>query len=151
MLSRWLRQEMQPYKHVERGVEVYPSTVHGLGLFTRRSFKKGELVCYYSGTPSRHVTLANLSKYIVECLWNNPDTDVDEKWYLDSVKVENRCGRYINDARHTGYDWNVKFGDYMSDQVDISGNYFIEVRALVDIPKGVELFVDYGNEFWESS
>ena len=70
---------------------------------------------------------------------------------MDSTGLANSCGRYINDARFTGYDYNVLFSDYVSEEPDlITGKYYIEVIALCDIPEGVELFVDYTKKYWES-
>ena len=54
----------QPYRAFEVGVEVRPSTVHGLGVFTTTSFKEGDLVCRYSGDCLRNVT-GNESKYML--------------------------------------------------------------------------------------
>ena len=81
-------------------MEVRPSTVHGLGVFTTKSFKEGDLVCRYSGDCLRNVT-GNESKYILQLQWYNSGEGRPEVWYLDSSGLDNFCGRYINDARHT--------------------------------------------------
>lgn len=146
--------EYQPFRDHEPGVVVAPSSVHGLGVFTTRRFRKGDVVCKYSGVclSNAHVWVTgtrhrHACKYRLECV----DRKTGKHWFLDSTDRKNYCGRYINDARYTGYDWNVGFSDYISQDVDpISQNYWIEVFALCDLPRGVELFVDYGDAYWNA-
>ena len=130
-------------------MEVRPSTVHGLGVFTTKSFKEGDLVCRYSGDCLRNVT-GNESKYILQLQWYNSGEGRPEVWYLDSSGLDNFCGRYINDARHTPFDYNVRYGKkcstYRHPKCD---KFFTNVYALMDIPSGVELFVDYGDAYWD--
>jgi hypothetical protein len=128
---------------MEPGVTVAPSTVNGLGVFTTKAFAKGDIVCMYSGDCIGNVK-GNLSKYLLECY----DEKTGAVWYLDAISLKNYCARYINDARGTDYDWNVAFHDYMRYDA-YTGRQVVCVYALHDIPAGVELFVDYGNKYWE--
>ena len=129
-------------------MEVAPSTVNGLGVFTTKSFLEGSVVCKFSGFRTSDVHACKDSgKQRITVL----DKSTGLECFLDSTGLENSCGRYINDARYTGYDYNVSFSDYVSEEPDpITGKYYIVVIALCDIPEGVELFVDYTKKYWES-
>ena len=94
--------------------------------------------------------LGNPSKYILEVGWDNPVSGVRERWYLDSAETYNFCGRYINDSRNYGFTHNVRFGWNCSSTVHPHcGKFYTYVYATMDIPAGVELFVNYGEKYWE--
>ena len=98
----------QPYAHAEPNVSVKPSQVHNLGLWTNCAMREGDTVCLYTGECVKCVE-GNKSKYLLEVFWKNPESNVLETWYLDSTQPDNAAGRYINDARGTGFDYNVGF------------------------------------------
>ena len=150
----------QPYAQFEPKVCVAVSKVHGLGVFTTRRIRKGEVVCVYTGECVSCVD-GNFSAYVLSCKWVNRDKVVEE-WNIDATDVNNAAGRLINDAcdtytdgpgkdLKTEYCTNVKYGEYCSNEVhpDI-GKYYVEVFALCDIEKDAELFVSYGTKYWKA-
>lgn len=105
-------------------VTLGPSNVSGMGVFTTKFVKQGEIVCIYSGkllpgTPKKD----NTSKYIVEGYQNDDKAGTRERCHLDASAKDNAVGMYINDACDydetdppvpekfkTQYQTNVKYG-----------------------------------------
>ena len=155
----------QPFKdfEFEDGVVVFPSGVKGLGVYTTRSFKKGEVMCYYSGECVKCIK-GNNSPYLIE--FHSPKHGI---WYLDSCesgfRVVSACGRYINDPCSSydlkKYPWiaksaiitkftvNCRYETKMYGPHPDIGEYYTKVIALHDLDAGVELFVEYGIEYWK--
>ena len=79
-------------------VTLGPSNVSGMGVFTTKYVKEGEIVCIYSGkllhgTPKKD----NTSKYIVEG-HKIDKAGTRERCHLDASAKDNAVGMYINDA-----------------------------------------------------
>ena len=105
----------------------------GLGLFAKRPFREGDLICTYFGrllSTSQAMRLENKT-YLMRL---GPDM------YLDASSSMCCSGRYINDCRNRlGYNAHfVKFPD----------RKIAEVRATCWIPEGAEVFVSYGRWYW---
>ena len=104
-------------------VTVGPSNVSGMGVFTTKYVKAGEVVCIYSGKLLQGtVKEDNTSKYIVDGYKINEEGK-KEVCHLDSSAKDNAVGMYINDACDydetdvcvaekfkTQYQTNVKYG-----------------------------------------
>jgi SET domain len=136
------RKRAQPkpvfYDDVDGNVRVEESTIPGAGkgLKAVRPILKHETITYYGGR-----------------LRQKPPKNTDYVWgptpdgkFADAAKEErpNCRGRYINCARN--YDlkrvnasihWDVYQGK-------------IVVVAVQDIPEGDEIFIDYGQAYWDA-
>ena len=139
----------QPYAHIEQLVTVAKSTVHGTGLFAKQNLPKGSVICWYSGTCTRHLDNNNRSGFILDVEWLNPKTNKKEVWYLDSIDKNNSAGRWANDARFTKFKNNAEYmnGPFAPHPL-AKGKYYIFVRAKRHIWKGEEILVDYGDSYW---
>ena len=119
-----------------RGLDVRLSTigpVAGFGLFTRRSFRVGEVICVYEGNFYRTkdaIRLKNKS-YLMR---------LGPQCYVDALNRRDVPARYINDCRNPLLH-NVYFDKRPEDRVAY-------VTALRSIYTGEELFVDYGKRYW---
>ena len=140
---------MQPYYEMEKNdVIVAPINVAGMGVFAARDFREGEVVCLYTGTCYKSVE-GNDSHYLLESRWWNGKSW--EKWFLDGSDRDNASGRYINDSRFSEYHNNVGYAtSIQGEQHEIVRKWFVNVKAIEDIPKGTELFADYGDAYWEN-
>ena len=80
----------------QHNVMLGPSNVSGLGVFTTRRIKAGEVVGIYSGTMSK----ANPggSNYVFKGkLWNKL-TKKHEIRHIDAKSLKTAIGRFLNDA-----------------------------------------------------
>lgn len=138
--------------------ELRPSNMPdaGLGVFTTRNFKQGELVCYYDVTRIA-----------------GPDENMTEQ--------ERKYALYINGGRYVG-DWMAKTAgaqfindaatipqiiDEAAVEIEIDGDYIRQIAAyfisatkcnvynhgrlfycLYDIPADTELLYHYGYRYW---
>ncbi|HEC32876.1 MAG TPA: SET domain-containing protein [Candidatus Kaiserbacteria bacterium] len=99
----------------------------GLGLITRRPFKKGDFVIEYTG-PIITTEQANEKggKYLF---------DINSKWTIDGVSRSN-LARYINHSCKPNCE------------ADVSGKK-VFIYALRKIKEGEELNYDYGEEYFD--
>lgn len=120
-------------------LEVKTSWLPGCGfagLFTRRFFKQGEIVCVYIGrelTTKEAMHLTN-KEYLMRL---GPQRYIDAKLHTDIL------ARYINDPINPA-GWNVVFNKKPE-------HGCAEVVALRDITAGEEIFVSYGKWYWLSA
>ena len=158
--------QWQPFAFIELGVIVAPSGIRGagLGLFTTRAFKTGDTMCLYSGRCIKMYEGSD-NVWVLQTLWKNPETGLDEIWHLDSNDYMNLSARRANDACdletyphddpnihegiRTPFYNNAKFHTHCSDDTHpIAGKYTTELIAVVDIDPFTEIFTPYGSEFW---
>ena len=124
---------------------VQQSTVPeaGLGLFLLESSKDNEMVARYSGTVlSAKQAAQSKSEYKLQV---NKDLCIDakQKGHLEA--------RYIKDARKAGKEPNVRFGASLKARYcKKTGVAWVPVFAIGDIVAPVEMWADYGSEFWEA-
>ena len=163
----WRREPwvVQPWRIIEPKVEVGVSGVAGLGLFTTCDIIDTEIVCTYSGVMRKSVHGIRNNPFLLEVLYWNSETNTHDLWYLDASDPErNTAGRWINDAcTYTEKEWpnmphsletpytnNCEYELICSTEphetVDL---YYVNVIATEDIPKGVELFAEYGVPYWK--
>ena len=135
-------------------VEVRDSPVHGQGVFALEDLEAGTLCTAYpvhaiitthAGeqrilTPDDTFSEDN-SRFLAYKVFRNKDVSISaDPFVYDSF----RCGHKINDARGTQYTNNVKFGFIFKGIV-------IAMVVTTDIPKGSELFINYGERYWSAS
>ena len=109
--------------------------IAGDGLYVNRNFKKGEVICVYTGDVyNTHDAMRLKDKsYLMR---------LGAQKYVDAKNDLNILGRYINDCKHTLL-YNVRFDKRPNDNC-------ANVVATRDIHKNEELFVDYGWKYWLS-
>ena len=78
-------------------VTLGPSNVSGMGVFTLRKIKQGEVVCIYSGKLLKTLE-DNHSKYLLTGKIWDPSTKRHLVRHIDSSDRKNAIARYINDA-----------------------------------------------------
>jgi hypothetical protein len=77
------------------GVIVALSNVHGLGLFTTRSFTVGEIICVYTGELTYQLDDTSQSEYIIAAQMKIGDTDEEQSVWLDGREAkDNGPGSY---------------------------------------------------------
>ena len=122
-----------------RGLDVGLSTigkVAGFGLFARKSFLAGEVICVYEGDFYRTKDAIRLKdkSYLMR---------LGPQCYVDALNRGDVPARYINDCRNPLLH-NVYFDKRPEDRQ-------AHVTAIRTIEKGEELFVDYGKRYWAGS
>ncbi len=126
----------------ECGVRVGISkTGFGLGLFATRDFKRRHRVAHYGGeilTPAeidaRYGWLPDDSGEMFVTTAPYALGLVDSENVRDAARIRG-AGAYCNDPRNTPYKANAALGCRY-------------IRAVVDVKKGEEVFVDYGEHYW---
>ena len=73
-------------------VQVAPSKVHGLGVFTLVAIKKDKLICEYTGVVTETLDDANQSPYILKVRRWHMKTKKREWVYLDGMATDQRHG-----------------------------------------------------------
>lgn len=154
-----------------RGLFLLPSTLGpeaGLGVFTVAPIAKDALITYYGGVLIPHAqinalqpnhiaksharTLVSL-RWIILANWRRSSTSAFgvEPIKAPELELPYRYGiaGYLNDVRDAGRT-NVDFlslsdSEYEPDKAKGVGVF---LRALRDIPAGSELFVSYGEDYW---
>ena len=107
MLRKHLRRRVYCVQKVKAGIPLFkaawhhnvvlgPSNVSGLGVFTTRRIKAGEVVCIYSGKMSK--TNPGCSNYVLKGkLWNKGTKKHDIR-HIDAKSLKTGIGRFLNDA-----------------------------------------------------
>lgn len=132
------------YSTVEEFVpflEIRPSSIPGAGngVFTRKSISKGTVICYYCGkvyASEEAVDKTGIPQYYLLKL---PSGKI-----VDASSQSSCLARFINDCRGTSKKQNVEFGE-----ADEPNAKYAVVRSIAKIPAGGELFVSYGDPYWD--
>lgn len=111
-----------------RGVRVGRSAISGCGLFATRPFRKGQVICEYTGKVIKADADTN-NKYLFE---------LSTKWTLDGSPKSN-IGRWANHA----------CGGAGNASADVSQRLRVWLYARRRILPGEEIFYDYGKEYSE--
>lgn len=110
----------------------------GLGLFAKRTFRKGQRITEYKGVLKKWREVAHedgINTYLMR---------VNRFWAIDAKPAVQTFGRYANDAAGTtGKSASHNNAIYVTE----GRRCFLE--AAKDIQPGDEILVDYGNEFWQ--
>lgn len=110
----------------------------GKGLFTKKAIAKGSKIAEYTGTITKWKEVEHQDGSNPYIFYVNKNHVIDANNHKDSV------ARYANDARGltrvTGITNNAEF-------VEEGVRVFLVAKK--EIPKGAEIFVGYGKEYWE--
>ena len=108
---------------------VWPSTVHGYGLFARKSMKRSDIICLYSGVSRKK----GESTGDFTCRTNICD--------IDGGDVDNYSGRWINHSYSPNARLVVPIGGLLTCHNKRVG---VIVECLQPISQCEEIFIDYG-------
>ena len=126
------------------GLEIKTSNVPngGLGLFTTRAVAKNTTIALYTGVLSVESSLPRGAAYALIAGDANEEGD---ELFINASSLGAGVGRMINDPRGTAYTTNVNFHQPSADSVSS-----IMAQASRDIGIGEELFVAYGEAYWDT-
>ena len=135
-------------------VYLFPSEIAGIGLFSKKSFRRGDYICGYSGKfVSTNVVKRKTYKsdYVFE---------INEVWSIDGQEPNSSYGRYANDyiieprtkeERMLGNGNNSELSCYFDERapedVDKIEAFLI---AKYDIAKDAEILCSYGSSYWNN-
>ena len=124
---------------------VKESTIEGagLGLFVMESVEVGERIAIYSGKEldKLHALFSN-SKYLVQ---------ISKNVFLDAQDDTFGLGKYINCGRRSKKKVNSRFGSKTTYNFDaVTGIKWISVISTKKIKKGDEVFINYGDTYWDT-
>ena len=108
---------------------VWPSTVHGYGLFARKSMKRSDIICLYSGVSRKK----GESTGDFTCRTNICD--------IDGGDVDNYSGRWINHSYSPNARLVVPIGGLLTCH---NKRVCFIVECLQPISQCEEIFIDYG-------
>ena len=125
----------------EKDLEVKKSKLPGagLGLFTRKLIPKGTNIIEYKGKITtwkevKHNDGNNGYIYYVK-----------RNHVIDASRTKKALARYANDARGIG-----KVSGISNNAAYTEEGLKVFIQAKKDIPKGAEILVGYGPEYWEA-
>ncbi len=109
----------------------------GLGLFTKQLISKDTLIVEYKGrfTTWSAVASRNFNGYIFY---------INRNHVIDALRTKSALARYANDAKGMG---RVK--GIVNNAEYYAKNKKAYVKSTKNIPAGAEIFVAYGNEYWD--
>lgn len=127
---------------LEKHLYVKKSTLPGAGkgLFTKVFIPKGTRIIEYKGEV---LTWKEVEKMAEDR--NGYVFFFNSKYVIDAWNFKKALARYINDAKGLTRIEGVKNN---TEYVTVKKRCFVE--ATRDIPKGSELFVGYGGEYWQA-
>ena len=126
-------------------VKVAPSQIPGagMGLYLLEDAKTGEWIARYSGDPLTWAE-SNRRKH------SHYRLQVHRNLFLDAEDTKHFEGRYINDARRSKHKVNARFAaNYATNTCSETGHKWVRIYATRRIKAGEEIFLDYGEEFWQ--
>lgn len=141
------------YELDKLNVYVKKSTIPsaGNGLFAKRNFKKGEVVCRYEGpllTPQEAAQKNPLDgSYLLQCDFNWDSRFGNDDEFIRVIDASNQksCyGRYCNDDIFS--NGMVSPGDCLYMKNENWG--ILELNAKRKIAKNEEIFFSYGVDYW---
>lgn len=125
------------------GVQVHPSLIHGLGLFSTRHFHRHEIIEPYDGTRTNVVTNTD---YAIDV----PNTEI----IINASRPTDCFTRFLNDGRSEAKN-NCQFiteKDYGSllckPRYKTGSKEVIVVMTSREIEPNEELLVPYGLGYW---
>ena len=118
-------------EHLDFYVKTSLQEGAGMGLYARRDYKKGDFVIEYTGVriPTK-IADEHKGRYLFE---------IDEKWTVDG-EVSTNPARYINHSCDPNTEAEIEKG------ADREGH--IMIYAHKDIADGEEMYIDYGDEYF---
>lgn len=113
----------------------------GKGVFTNVDIKKGQVITDLTGPLIKYKEYLKLDLTRQHyCFYINRNNIIDTYFETDQI------GRYVNDA-HGTKDGEVKNNSEFI--VEKGDEYSVYIVATVDIAKGTEILVDYGDSYWD--
>jgi len=144
--TRRRREAPQPSSR-PRQVRIAPSQIQGagLGLYLMESVDANAWIARYSGDP--------LTRAECNDRWSSQyRVQVHNNLFLDAADPKHFEGRYINDARGSKFKTNARFAsNYATNKCSTTGHTWVRIYATRRIEAGEEIFIDYGEGFWESA
>ena len=124
------------YNNTKFALELKDSQIEnaGIGLFTKEKIKKNRLIGYYGG---------ELLKVKNENYDPDYSIEINNRYVIDGSKYPRPFTSMMNDAHKSKFSNNCEF------IVDLAKKR-VEMRATRIINEGEELFIDYGEEYWET-
>ena len=125
---------------LEKELVVKPSTISGAGngLFTKTLIPKGARILEYKGTVTTWEAVkgdaTNAYIYFVK-----PNHVIDARNHPKSL------ARYINDAKGL-----VRVKERKNNAKFVTEGLRVYVEAIRDIGAGEEIFVEYGQQYWDT-
>jgi hypothetical protein len=140
----------------------------GLGLFALRTFRKGDLICYYSGRKVNDNKIKETNQYCMT---------IGKKQSIDAQDPYSCIGRYINGSstklkiKANAKSWRIKANRKKKNKEErnddnnnnnndyhgikrIAGRPFnpgqIEIYSTKEIKEGEEIFICYGSGYWNA-
>jgi hypothetical protein len=110
----------------------------GLGLFSNRFFRKGDIICDYRGQKILNTTVSKDNKYILE---------IDKKYSIDGEPSTCNFGRFANMARTK--DTELKTGKKLKNNSQITNAKPPNIVATRIIHPGDEILLSYGRVYWK--
>ena len=123
---------------LEKQLFVKTSTIPGAGngLFTKTFIPKGTRIVEYKGRKT-------VWKDVKDDDHNGYIYSINRNHVIDALKTKSALARYANDARGLtrvkGITNNCEY---------VNENYRAFIEATKDIPAGAEIFVSYGDDYW---
>ena len=102
-----------------------------------------EWIARYSGDPltRKECDERQHSQYRVQ---------IHKNLFLDAADRKHFEGRFINDARGSRFKTNARFAsNYATNRCTTTGFTWVRIYATRKIRAGEEIFIDYGDQFWE--
>lgn len=131
--------------HKTKRCVIKKSTIEGagLGLFVMEPVKIGERVAIYSGKELDSVhAFFSKSKYLVQ---------ISKNVFLDAQDDTFGLGKFINCGNRAKKEVNARLGSKTTYNVDAAtGIKWISVICTKEIKKGDEVFIDYGDTYWDT-
>lgn len=146
-------------------VKIDKSGIHGLGVFSIREIHKGDLVTLYPGDIVTLFKDGNIFCYINHRIIKQYGTKINLEEMINECRDYQTNG--LNDWAMYGHPKFIDDPSYLGHMIndnkdiesincklvvlaDMNCNIFISsIQATKDIKIGEELFVSYGNSYWE--
>lgn len=126
------------YNNTEWALSVRESGIPdaGMGLYTEEDIPACSYIGTYEGVLTKDTNM--LSSYSFE---------VSPRYFIDAREFPRCYIAMVNDARNSSFTYNCEFR--MRNKREIK-NRRIELYAITHIPKGSELFANYGDDYWDT-
>lgn len=133
----------------ESGVDVKPSKVHGKGLFAKKRFNDGEIICRYSGTlvPDDGTTTI-VSDFL--CTVGETKDGRTTRYYIDSTDPANSSGRWCNHSclPNARLVLPVSGEIERKEEYPNQGSILVQCHSRKGIGCGQEIKINYGKEYF---
>ena len=121
-------------------LEIRKSDNHGYGVFTTKKLEKGIFLGFYDGIRTK-LTIKNDSEYLSSC----QDFEFKDAYYIDGENIIfSNWPRFLNDFRNVNKN-------YTENTVLSNFNHHIHVYTCREINVDEELFIDYGEKYWNGN